>query len=118
MQKKQRKNGIVEFIQREEKKGITLIALVITIIVLLILAGITISSLSGDNGILTRAIQWKEKTEEASDIEKIGILISENQVHEHILGEKLKQIQFNVTEDTKSIFDSESGTMYGEGGII
>ena len=32
MQKKQRKNGIVEFIQREEKKGITLIALVITIV--------------------------------------------------------------------------------------
>lgn len=36
-------------------KGITLIALVVTIIVLLILAGISISMLSGDNSILTKA---------------------------------------------------------------
>ena len=35
-------------------KGITLIALVITIIVLLILAGVTIAMLTGDNGILTK----------------------------------------------------------------
>ena len=38
-------------------RGITLIALVITIIVLLILAGVTIATLTGDNGILTRAEQ-------------------------------------------------------------
>ena len=37
------------------KKGITLIALVITIIVLLTLAGITITTLTGENGILTNA---------------------------------------------------------------
>ena len=46
-------------------KGITLIALVITIIVLLILAGVSISMLTGDNGILTQAKLAKEKTEEA-----------------------------------------------------
>ena len=45
----------------KETKGITLIALVITIIVLLILAGITISALSGDNGILTNATKAKEQ---------------------------------------------------------
>ena len=43
--------------------GITLIALVVTIIVLLILAGISIQMLTGDNGILTRAGQAKEATE-------------------------------------------------------
>ena len=42
--------------------GITLIALVITIIVLLILAGISISMLSGNNGILTKAAESKEET--------------------------------------------------------
>ena len=42
--------------------GITLIALIITIIVLLILAGISIQMLTGDNGILTRAGEAKEKT--------------------------------------------------------
>ena len=43
-------------------RGITLIALVITIIVLLILAGVTIAALSGDNGILTKAKEAKQKT--------------------------------------------------------
>ena len=46
-----------------KRKGITLIALVITIIVLLILAGITISALSGDNGILTNATRAALATE-------------------------------------------------------
>ena len=39
----------------KKNKGITLIALVITIVVLLILAGITISTITGENGILTRS---------------------------------------------------------------
>ena len=39
----------------KNNKGITLIALVITIIVLLILAGITIAMLTGDNGLLTKS---------------------------------------------------------------
>ena len=45
--------------------GITLIALVVTIVVLLILAGISISMLTGQNGILNRATEAKEKTEKA-----------------------------------------------------
>ena len=43
--------------------GITLIALVITIIVLLILAGISISMLDGDNGILTKTTDSRKMTE-------------------------------------------------------
>ena len=50
----------------KETKGITLIALVLTIIILLILAGVTISALSGDNGILNNATKAKEETEKAS----------------------------------------------------
>ena len=49
----------------KEKQGITLIALVITIIVLLILAGVSIAMLTGDNGILSQAQNAKNKTEEA-----------------------------------------------------
>ena len=45
--------------------GITLIALVITIIVLLILAGVSIATLTGPNGLITRANQAKEATEQA-----------------------------------------------------
>ena len=51
-------------------RGITLIALVITIIVLLILAGVTIAAISGDNGILKRATEAKEKTKQAQEIEE------------------------------------------------
>ena len=46
-------------LKKQKNKGITLIALVITIIVLLILAGVTIAALSGDNGILTKAKEAK-----------------------------------------------------------
>ena len=47
---------------KNNQKGITLVALVITIIVLLILAGVTIAALSGDNGILKRGSQSKVST--------------------------------------------------------
>ena len=50
-------------------KGITLIALVVTIIVLLILAGISIAMLTGQNGILNRAAEAKEKTRIAQEDE-------------------------------------------------
>ena len=51
------------FLREKEKanKGITLIALVITIIVLLILAAISIATLTGENGLLTKASTAKEK---------------------------------------------------------
>ena len=52
-------------------KGITLIALVITIIVLLILAGVTIAMITGDNGIITKAKEAKQKTTEAGAKEKV-----------------------------------------------
>ena len=54
-------------------KGITLIALVITIIVLLILAGVTIATLTGDNGILTRANESKTQTEIGDEQEKVKL---------------------------------------------
>ena len=58
----------------KKNNGITLIALVITIIVLLILAGVTIAALSGDNGILQNAIKAKELTEVKSEEEAIKII--------------------------------------------
>ena len=50
-------------------KGITLLVLVITIIILLILAGITISAITGENGIIGNAGQAKEETEIANEKE-------------------------------------------------
>ncbi len=61
----------------KKEKGITLIALVITIIVLLILAGVSIATLTGDNGILTKASEAKEKTEIASEKEMVELAIAD-----------------------------------------
>ncbi len=54
-------------------KGITLIALVITIIVLLILAGITINLMLGNNGILNKSKQAVKGTEISEIKEKINL---------------------------------------------
>ena len=49
--------------KHKSTKGITLIALIITIIVLLILAGVSIAMLTGENGILTQASKAATQTE-------------------------------------------------------
>ncbi len=53
------------------RNGITLIALVITIIVLLILAGVTIASITGENGILSKATNARDNNAKASAEEKV-----------------------------------------------
>ena len=59
----------------KEKKGITLIELVITIIVLLILAGVSIAMLTGQNGILTQAQNAKTTTANKSAEEKVKLAV-------------------------------------------
>ncbi len=56
-----------------KNKGITLVALVVTIVVLLILAGITINYVISDNGIFAKAQEAKQRTEEAQIKEQIGM---------------------------------------------
>ena len=68
------KNKLKE--QLKINKGITLIALVITIIVLLILAGVTIATLTGDNGILTKAQNAKTQNDKATVKEKVDLAIA------------------------------------------
>ena len=99
----------------EYEKGITLIALVLTIIVLLILAGVSISMLTGDNGILTQAQRAKELTEASSEEEFIQLLIIGYNSNKKTYGEELKNVEFNTVENTTSIMDKETGTTYGNG---
>ena len=65
---------------KNSNSGITLIALVVTIIVLLILAGISIAMLLGNNGILQKATDAKQDTERQSVIEQAKIDVLEYQV--------------------------------------
>lgn len=69
---------------KRRSKGITLIALVITIIVLLILVGVSIAMLTGKNGIITQAENAKNKTEEAEAQEKAD-LDEQNVIIENIV---------------------------------
>ena len=62
-----------EKVKNMRNKGITLIALVITIIVLLILAAVSIATLTGENGILTRANDSKTQTEIGEEEEAIRL---------------------------------------------
>ena len=79
---------------KKKQKGITLIALVITIIILLILAGISIVMLTKENGILTKASIAKEETKKAQYKEEIGLIIAEKKI------EKL-----NNTEETRALIE-------------
>lgn len=65
-------------------RGITLIALVVTIIVLLILAGVSISMLTGQNGILNKAADAKEKTETAQQDEEEKMQGYESAIDQYI----------------------------------
>ena len=61
---------------KKQQKGITLIALVVTIIILLILAGVSIAMLTGNNGVLTQAKSAKEKTGEKGEQERVNLAVS------------------------------------------
>ena len=95
-------------------KGITLIALVITIIVLLILAGVSIAMLTGDNGILTQAQNAKEKTEIASEKEAIALTVTNYNIaneEKYNVGEKL--YSRTVANGDKWNIVMNNGTVYG-----
>ena len=61
----------------KEMKGITLVALVVTIVVLLILAGVSINTVLGDDGIIEKAKEKAEATKRASAEEKMNRLVLE-----------------------------------------
>ena len=91
----------------KEKSGITLIALVITIIVLLILASVSIAMLTGNNGILIQAQNAKQQTEEAKENEKARLSELENYIISNNVqaGEKVQDlivIKSDGTEDTNA----------------
>ena len=94
----------------ESKKGITLIALVVTIIILLILAGITITTVLGDNGVIELAKQAKKETivttvKEAIDIAK--------------LSKSLEKEDGMITEDElKEILENYGKIIYDEDGEV
>ncbi len=88
-------------------KGITLVALIVTIIVLLILAGVTIITLTGDNGLLTKSKSAVDKYSEGEIEEKIKLAYQEWQL-----------AQFTgTTENANDFIKNRLEKIYGDNSI-
>lgn len=80
---------------KKRNQGITLIALVVTIIILLILAGVTISFVAGENGILKRATEAVEVMNEAEAREKLEITLAQLKIDKYSVEEYNKETYIN-----------------------
>ena len=108
--------------RRKQANGITLIALVITIIVLLILAGVSIAMLTGENGILTQAQNASKQTEIAEEKEQIALAyngaVTEKQSTDITADDLKEQFEANGVDNVtvtgenpiKVTFTEEDGT--------
>ena len=101
----------------KNERAITLIALVITIIVLLILAGILISMLSGDNSILQKAIDAKERTSTAQEEEAAKLSFTTIQM-DLVQGKSVDTTAFQSIVDGNFGSGNATGTIGGNSYII
>ena len=102
------KKGKEIYAKGKMQSGITLIALIVTIIVLLILAGVSIATLIGDNGILTQANNAKERTEEAEQEEKDHLNATEDFINEYLNIIEVEQ----VTDENPGVLETEGTDTY------
>ena len=116
----------------KREKGITLVALVVTIVVLLILAFISISLLTGENGIINKAEESKEETIKAKEREMIQLTYQDLEMEYTLKGtditaervwEKLKEYENNIKVEMKAkeelgeteiVVEKNSGEEYAE----
>ena len=101
----------------KKSKGITLVALVITIIILLILSGITIATLMGDNGLINKTKDAKIKTEIAGIKEEIqtDILGKQAENNGNISDDSLKEIleKYGTLSEEEKLTDKTLTTTKG-----
>lgn len=99
----------------KNNKGITLVALVVTIVILLILAGVSLNLVLGDNGIVRKAQEAREKTEEADARDKVELAIAEyplasdGQSFEDFLNSKVPKDFDEVKKNEDGNFEIKKG---------
>ena len=106
-----------QFLRKKREKGITLIALVITIIILLILAAVTISALSGDNGILRNAAKAREATIIGKEKELIEVAYNGCKANNYTELEKditAGELQDEIRKNEKEVNVTGEGTLIVE----
>ncbi len=111
-------------LKMKQTQGITLMALIVTIIVLLILAGISISMISGNNGIINKAIEARDATEIAGLVEEIKMEILEKQMDNlgnltsddlrDVLKEHFTGVPESLPEDENELAELELTTIDGK----
>lgn len=96
-----------------KEKGITLIALVITIVVLLILAGISIKAITGDNGIINQTQNAKDDTQYQQWEEQIDVAIinAEGKNRDTTMDDVIDELINKGIIDDESQVDKETGTI-------
>ena len=98
----------------KKEHGITLLALVVTIIVLLILAGITIGAITGDDGIINKAKESKRESEIAQWEERIdtAIINAENKYRDPTLEDVIDELyEEDIIDDKEKDVDRETGAI-------
>ncbi len=96
--------------ERKNEKGITILALVITVIVILILAGITIGTISGDDGAIINASKAKFRTEIRDIQEKIELEEINHNDGEDFQFESLEDL-IGRTDEYNEILSIENGNL-------
>ena len=110
--KEQNKNIELGSKKVKTEKGITILVLVITIIVLLILAGITISAITGDNGLIQNAGKAKESAEIDSEKEAVETATVEamgkNKYGNVVKSELQEELNKDLGEGITSVSDGDN----------
>ena len=104
----------------KNKKGITLVALVVTIVVLLILAGVSINLVLGNNGIIAKAKEAETKSAEASQNDLKGMSNLEDEMDKQLgTYDPLKKIPTKTLEEAKVDFVKEKTKVeFSDGNVI
>ena len=114
--KEAEKNGVRrDYNAKKDNYGITLISLIITIIILAILAGISISQLTSDNSIIQNATEAKTRMEEAQESERIKLAVMAAQMNSSGYAELNKEnlqreIDKNFKNENSNIIENVDGT--------
>lgn len=105
-------------ITKEKNRGITLISLIVTIIILLILASVSIAMLTGENGIIIQTNKAKEQTIISTEKEAIQLMMINKEVtgeEKYKIGEELIDKELANGDRWKIVYVDSTKTIYGTG---
>ena len=108
------KGNLVGKLKFTKERGITLIALAVTIIVLLILAGVSIMTLTGDNGLLTRTVGAKNKTKLAEAQEIANLEYMNGRIGDYVNGTITEATISNIINAFEGKFETTYTSSQGD----